>query len=156
LENQSYFNEELIALNLQEKSDEDVIDSLGKLLERRGYVKDTFIPSAIDRERVFATGLPLGKVNVAIPHTDSIHVTQQGIAVGILAEPVIFHVMGCQKNTIPVKVVFLLAIMKQDSQIDILQKLAEALQDHEFIERLCCSQSTGEVLNTLSTKFGKE
>lgn len=154
LDNLSIFQEDLIALGLQGNTCEEVIELLGRLLEKSGCVKDTFIASVISREKIFATGLPLEKINVAIPHTDSIHVNRQKIAVGVLANPVQFHVMGCVEELIPVHVVFLLAIKEQDDQVVILQKLAEMIQDLSFIEKIYCSHTTEEVLNALNTKFG--
>ena len=41
-----------------------------------------------EREKVFSTGLNFEEMGIAIPHTDSIHVNRQAIAVGILKEPV--------------------------------------------------------------------
>ncbi len=150
------FCEDLIVLGLHAKTCDEVIAALGRQMEASGCVKDTFTAAAMAREKEFATGLPLGTLNVALPHTDSIHVNEQRIAVGILDEPVEFHVMGCPDQLVPVHVVFLMAIKKQHDQVFVLQRLAEVIQEPSFIESLYASKSPSEALNILSCKFGME
>ena len=50
------------------------------------------------RESVYPTGLPVGEINVAIPHTDPEHVNNAAICLGILEKPVTFNVMGMEEK----------------------------------------------------------
>jgi PTS system galactitol-specific IIA component len=88
----NYLNESTISLNLEAETSTEVIHHLGEKLLAAGFVKDSFIEAAITREATLPTGLPLGgDINVAIPHTDIIHVIQSGVAMATLAKPVVFE-----------------------------------------------------------------
>lgn len=145
-----YFDQKLMALGLRSSSAEEVIESLGELLYQQGYVKDTFITSAIERERKFATGLPLGEINVALPHTDIDHVIRPAIAVGVLDSPVDFCTMGNPDKTIPVSVVFLLAIKDAQHQVGMLKCFAEFLQVPELVKEMTTAKSTKKIEQILS------
>lgn len=153
MEDNALFNEKIIALNLRASSSEEVINILGELLRSEGYVKDTFVENAIEREKEFSTGLPLGTINVALPHTDAIHVNQQAVAVGVLQAPVEFHVMGSPDQTVPVQIVFLMAIKDPDNQVKFLQTFAELLQNPEVTERIRCAQNVDEIIHLLQPQF---
>lgn len=44
-------NSDLIALNLEVKNKEEVIQELGKRMFEKGYVKSTYIDAVLERER---------------------------------------------------------------------------------------------------------
>lgn len=148
------FNEKIIALQIQANDSTEVIRQLGALLQAEGYVKNTFIESAIEREKVFATGLPLGKVNVALPHTDAEHVLHPAIALGSLREPVEFHVMGSPDDLIQVQLVFLMAI--QQDQVKMLQVLCDTFKDSSFLDDLLGARSKQEAITILNARFHKQ
>jgi len=120
---------------------------------KEGYVKETFIQSTIEREKEFSTGLPLGQVNIALPHTDSIHVIKQGIALGTLEKPVDFRVMGDPEKIIPVRLVFLLAIKEDKDQVKVLKKLIDVLQIPSIINCLLSAESAIEIKEVLISNF---
>jgi len=149
-----YFDQNLISLGLNVSSADEAIASLGKLLHMGGYVEDTFIENVIKREQEFATGLPLvGGINVAIPHTDSEHVKIPAIAVGVLANPVEFYVMGSPNNKTQVSLVFLLAIDEPDRQIEVLKSLVEFLQNPEMIKKITEAERAEVIVELLSKQF---
>lgn len=141
------FDEIYVSLGIQVTDAEHAIRFLGEQLQARGVVKDSFISSTIQREREFATGLPLGEINISLPHTDSIHVNRQGFALGVMANPVDFHVMGAPDQVIPVHIVILMAIKEQDNQVKALQKLAELFQNPALIQRIYEAKHTEEILD---------
>lgn len=149
----SIFEQEIIQFGLSAKNYTEAIQSLGDLLLKHGYVKDTYTKNAIDREKEFPTGLPLGKDNVALPHTDSIHVNRQGIALGILENPVDFHIMGNPEEVVPVRLVFLMAIKENDDQVKMLQVLMDMIQKPAFISTLLCAKSKAEILDILCSSI---
>ena len=56
-----------IVLNYPAKDAEDVVTELGRCLFEAGYVRDSFVQAALERERSLPTGLPLlGGINAAI------------------------------------------------------------------------------------------
>lgn len=59
-------NSDLIALNLEVKNKEEVIQELGKRMFEKGYVKSTYIDAVLEREKTLPTGLDIGEMCVAI------------------------------------------------------------------------------------------
>jgi PTS system galactitol-specific IIA component len=61
---------------------EEMLQIASKELYKKGYVKESFIKSVIDRERTNPTGLQVEDlINVAIPHTDIEHVIHPTIVI---------------------------------------------------------------------------
>ena len=102
---QGWVRADLVIAPMQAKSAAEAIAQLAACLQAGGFVKASWAQATIEREKTFATGLPTPEVGVAIPHTDIEHVLQQAIAVGILAEPVLFGEMGNPESTVPVRLV---------------------------------------------------
>jgi len=126
----------LIETRLDADDSAQVITTLGRLLFERGYVRDTFIQAVLDREQVFATGLPTAEIQVAIPHADVEHVLRSAIAVGILARPVAFGEMGNPDGTVQARIVFMLAVKESDSLVSLLQNLVGIFQDSLFLQQM--------------------
>jgi galactitol PTS system EIIA component len=125
------------SFHLTAKNSAEVISHLGKSLFEAGYVRESFVDAALDREKELPTGLPLqGNINAAIPHTDAEHVVKSGLAMATLAKPVIFHNMAIPEETVSVQLVFLLALNQPKTQIETLQAVAELLQKPEIVGQL--------------------
>lgn len=58
----------------------------------KGYVKSTYIDAVLEREKTLPTGLDIGEMCVAIPHTDSKHVNESNVALAVLKNPVEFRI----------------------------------------------------------------
>jgi galactitol PTS system EIIA component len=154
--NWTILHEDFVAIDMAAKSKKEAIYELSKLLEEKGYVKESFPQAVIDREEHFPTGLPTSLYGVAIPHTDSHHVLHTGIAVGVLKDPTEFTMMGTTDQTVQVQLVLLLAIQNPDSHIQVLQQLMELFQSPEILQRLKDTRSKKEVVNELTTHLTKE
>ena len=145
-----------IALGVEVQSSEQVIRLLAGRLEALGYVKPSYADAVVKREATMPTGLPLGQaVNVAIPHTDAVHVIRPGVALGVLSAPVDFANMEGPDEAVPVGVVFLLAINDKDKQIDMLQEIMEAIQDPATLGGLTRARTAEEVRSLLGAIPGK-
>jgi len=136
---------DLIIVQLEAINSQEIIQALGNKLFTMGYVKGSYVPAVINREGRFPTGLPLGEINVAIPHTDVEHVNKPAIAVATLAHPVAFNNMGDPSETLDVSIVFLLAMKEPHAQVDLLQNLVETFQNAEILERLLIATDGEEV-----------
>ncbi|MGB4595720.1 MAG: PTS sugar transporter subunit IIA [Anaerolineaceae bacterium] len=147
----NYLNESTISLNLEAETSTEVIQHLGKKLMDAGLVKDSFIEAAITRESTLPTGLPLdGDIHVAIPHTDIIHVIQSGVAMATLTKPVTFQNMVMPSEDVNVSIVFMLAIDQPHAQIEMLQEIAELLQDPVTLQRLKDAKEAQDVINAFA------
>ncbi|WP_027955531.1 PTS sugar transporter subunit IIA [Halobacillus kuroshimensis] len=148
-----YFNESVILLNLEAASKEEVLKIMGDNLLSYNLVKESFIPAIIAREEEYATGLPTAGVAVAIPHTDVDHVQRKAISVGVLKDAVEFGVMGDDKETIPVRIVFLLAMDESHSQLSLLQQLMGVFQTEEALMSILNEKNKTNIRSLLEEKL---
>lgn len=126
-----------VALHFTAHDSKEVITHLGNLLFAAGYVRDSFVDAALDRESRLPTGLPLsGEVNAAIPHTEVEHVLKPGLAIATLTTPVNFQNMVMPEEAVPCRLVFVMALDQPKAQIEMLQEIAGVLQNPVIIQSL--------------------
>jgi len=146
-----FLKDSTICLGVQAETSSDVIRHLGQKLLDAGLVKDSFIEAAILRESTMPTGLPLeGSIHVAIPHTDIIHVNQAGVAMAVLAKPVIFQDMVTPSEAVIVSIVFLMALDQPHAQIEMLSEIADILQNPDLLQRLVDAKEFQDVINAFA------
>jgi PTS system galactitol-specific IIA component len=149
----SWTQPELIQVNLEVKDSAEVIRILGGLLYEHGLVHDTFIEAVLEREKVFATGLPTPEIQVAIPHADVEHVKRSAIAVGVLADPVSFGEMGNPDGTVNVQIVCCLAVKESESLVSLLQNLVGVFQDAPFLRQILAQGNAEDVADLLNQRL---
>ena len=139
------FHEGLVEINLNAKSDEEIINLLGKRLLDYGYVDMRFIESVKKRERDFPTGLP-SIIPVAIPHTNASYCRKSAFAVGVLSKAVNFQEMGAPQNTLPIRIVFLLAVAEPKEQVRWLKRFMDLLKNEAVLREIRdCATASGIV-----------
>jgi PTS system galactitol-specific IIA component len=131
---QAWTETRFILTDLEAKDSSEAITRLGNLLYQHGFVRDSFVPAVLEREKVFATGLPTPEYHVAIPHTDPEHVIHPAIAIAVLKKPVEFGEMGNPDARLDVHIVCMLAVRQSDSLVTILQNLVEMFQTPGLLE----------------------
>lgn len=137
---------EAVALHYAAVESKDVISHLGKCLLDAGYVRESFVNAALDRENRLPTGLPLsGDINAAIPHTEVEHVLKPGLAMATLTVPVTFQNMVTPEEAVPCRLVFVMALDQPKAQIEMLQEIAGVLQNSVIIQRLMAASDFDEV-----------
>jgi len=140
-----------VRLQIEAIDSADVIAQLGSLLMEAGFVRDTFISAALERESQLPTGLPLGgKYNAAIPHTDVEHVIKPGLAMATLVKPISFQNMVQPDESVPVQLVFFMALDQPKAQVEMLQEIAMVLQDAQVIEELMNARDFADVNRILT------
>ena len=145
-----WFYEENLLIPLVASTKEEAIEKLGNLLFKNGFVKETYVPAVSAREQEFATGLPTNTVGVAIPHTDAHHVIKQGVAIGILPNPVTFCEMGDPDETpVDVRVLFMLAVPDKNKVMSVLQQVIGIIQSQDFLKTLITTTDREKLVETL-------
>ena len=134
-----------ILVNHLAQNREDIIRSLGGLLWKNNYVKDTFTEAVLDREIIFPTGLQTKTVGVAIPHTDTEHVIESTVAIATLTSPVVFMGMGYPDLEIPVSIVMMLAVSDKEKVMETLTKVISILENEATIKKLVDASTEQEV-----------
>jgi len=147
-------DERLILLNLDADTAEVVIRALGARLEAAGCVKPSWIEAALAREKVYATGLPT-EVPVGLPHTDAVHCLRPAIAVATLAQPVTWGRLGDPSQTVPVQIVFALAVVKPEEQVKTLTKLIDFCQKPENLRELYHAATVGQAAESLRRQLAE-
>lgn len=145
----------LIEPHLEVENCTQAITTLGQLLLDQGFVRDTFIQAVLDREKVFATGLPTPEIQVAIPHADVEHVRRSVIAIGVLPRPVEFGEMGNPDGTVQVSIVFMLAVKQSDSLVSLLQNLVGIFQDPIILHQILEAPDRESIAALINAKLPK-
>lgn len=138
---------ESVLLNCEFATAEEVITAIGNKLYDSGFVKESFVNAAIEREKKLPTGLPLGGgINAAIPHTEIEHVIKPALGMATLINEVNFRNMVSPDELVPVRLVFLLALEQPKAQIEMLQEVAGVLQNPDLVSDLLKLNSYKEVI----------
>lgn len=95
-------SKELILPQIEARDSADIFEQAGGKLVSLGYCKDSYVEALKIREKDFPTGVDMGGVGVAIPHTDVSHVLKKGIAIATTKKPVTFVQMGTDDETVEV------------------------------------------------------
>nr|UWI48891.1 PTS sugar transporter subunit IIA [Clostridioides difficile] len=143
-------NVDLISLGLEANDYESIIRELGNKMYQKEYVKNTYVNAVLEREKTLPTGLNIGEMCVAIPHTDSQHVNESNVAVGILKNPVKFNSMIDPTDKLNVELVFLLAVKNPDSQVKLLKDLMSVFQNIKLLRDIKEASTKEEVAELLN------
>lgn len=138
-------NKELVLLNEEAYSSDEILGKMANHLYHLGYVKSTFNKAVKDREIAFATGLPTESFGIAIPHADIEHVNNACICVATLKKPVDFRMMSNHDQIIKTSIVVMLALKEGHQHMELLSKLIMFIQDPVVLEKIYQSKSAKEV-----------
>ena len=131
-----------ILTGLPSESKEDAILRAGHLLEASGYVDPGYAESMLEREKIVSTYIGRG---LAIPHGTSetkALVRVSGIVILQYPDGVDF---GEEKARLVIGIAGV-----GDAHLDILTKIASALDDEEVFERLSVTDNPDEIFNQLT------
>ena len=146
----SLFREELVFIDLEAETREDLLTNLSQILIDKGYVKETYKKGILDREKIFPTGLITEGVKVAIPHTDAKHVNIPAILIAKLKKPIVFKEMGSGTDDVDASLIFMLAIDNPDNQLATLSKLMIVFSNGEILKNIYESKSPSKVIEMLN------
>ncbi|MEB7462958.1 PTS sugar transporter subunit IIA [Staphylococcus succinus] len=144
-----------IILNLEARTSDAALSELAELMYSNGYVKSSYKDAVIAREKSFATGLPTVYCSVAIPHTDIEHVEAKSIGVAVLKDTVPFVIMGEVKETTDVKLIFMLAMDKEDAQLSLLQKLMGIFQNDQLLKTIVNAKTRNEIAQVIEQELAE-
>lgn len=139
-----------VCVDVDATNPEAVIRLLAARLEALGAVAPSYADAVVAREATMPTGLPLCEdFAVAVPHTDPAHVLKPAIALATLRHAVPFRSMEDPDETLPVRLVFALALKDKNEQIDMLRRIASMLQDEPRLRRVAAAGDVEQVLEEL-------
>ncbi|MDO4813626.1 MAG: PTS sugar transporter subunit IIA [Gemella sp.] len=145
-----YFSKENIYLDVEGTTFEEILKNVNTSLVQRGKVKESFYEAVLEREKTFPTGLEFPGYNIAIPHTDSVHVNTNSIVVVKPKNPIVFRDMGTNSKELEVKVLLLLLISKNEDQVTVLSGIIKQFADAECYQNILESSSEEEIYNIIT------
>lgn len=142
-------NEQLIDVNLQGTTRDDIIDEMINKLDANGVLdsKTAFKEAIFTREAQSSTGIG---ANIAIPHGKSNAVKRPAVVFGL-------QQAGVDWNSIDgtdAKIIFMIAVPEKsagDAHLKILQMLSRKLMDDTFRENLLAVTTAEEAYQLLDT-----
>ncbi len=145
----SLMREDLIFLNRSFLNKEELIRFGSSILEKKGFVLNEYCEEVIGREEKYPTGLSLGDVNAAIPHSEIDFVKSPAVLFISLENSIMFKNMENPSEEVTVKIVFMLAINDGHEHMYILQDLVKILQTKELVELLTKIEKKSDVLELI-------
>lgn len=139
--------EEIIKLNLEGTTKDEVMDEMIALIDNTGVLSDkrAFKESLDEREQESSTGIGFG---IAIPHGKSEAVTEARVAFGVKEEGIDWDSMDGEDA----RLVFMIAVPVEnagDDHLKILQQLSRKLMDEDFRKALLSATSKDRVLQLI-------
>lgn len=144
---------DFILLNCCAKSKSEAIGMLGRKMQNKGFVKESFVDAVLEREKKYPTGLEIGKTNIAIPHTEPEHVNKPCIGVMVLNDTVPFQKMDDLTSLVNVKVIFLIALKNGHGHMELLRNIMLTCRDQSFLNELITADNIDEIKKELQRKL---
>lgn len=141
--------EDLIFLGVEGDTRDEVLKNISDELLARGIVKDTFYEALLKRENEYPTGLPIGDINVAVPHTFPENVNEIAVSVAVPKNPVVFYSMGDPDEEVVVSVICCLALKKIDENVRMLPSLMDFFANPDNLKSVLACKEPAEVMALL-------
>ncbi len=142
-------NANLIQLDLQANSKQEVFEELINILHAQGRISDkaTFLNDIQAREELGNTGFEDG---VAIPHAKSAAVTQPAVAIGVSKKGIDYGA----EDGLPSKLFFMIASPDggDDHHIEVLAELSSKLIEEGFIDAFLNAETSEQAIEILIKK----
>ncbi|MCK1993816.1 PTS transporter subunit EIIA [Peribacillus muralis] len=142
-------NQDLVFLDRNWNTKEEVLDHLIDALDKQGFISDkkAYKQAVLEREQISATGMEAG---LAIPHGKSTAVKQAAVAFARVND----HIDDWESidPTNQVKYIFLLAIPQSEAastHLQLLAELSKRLMDQQYYKKLINSKDEVEFLKAL-------
>ncbi|MGH4121541.1 MAG: PTS sugar transporter subunit IIA [Clostridium sp.] len=139
-------NVNLIKLELNSKTKEDVIKEMVTILDKDGKLLDVdkYLQAVLDRETEFSTGIGMG---IAIPHGKSSGVKEPALVFGRSVDGIDYQSMDEELAHI----FFLIAVPEEssDEHLKILGQISRKLMHKELRDSLMKASSAEEIITLL-------
>ncbi|WP_315073157.1 PTS sugar transporter subunit IIA [uncultured Clostridium sp.] len=150
MELNKFINKNLIKVNLPCKDRNELFQMMHDEVFKYGYVESTYLDGLISRENVFPTGIKLTNYNVAIPHTDAIHVKEEFIAIAVPKSPIKFKLMEDETQEEEISLIFMLGLNKPHDQLEVLKELMEVIQQEDLVKQIIEAKDQDQIENLLN------
>lgn len=153
MEGKELFCKERIQIHLEASSQKDALKKTAELMEKTGIVKDDFFENILAREKKFPTGLKIGDIGIAIPHTDPEYVNEPGIAVSTMKDSVKFQRMDDPEEIVEAKIIFMLALQDGHNHLEMISSIVKMLSNKKVLNKLIQADSEETILETIHSNL---
>lgn len=150
------FQKELIKLNAEFSSTDEMFEALSNDLIENGYAETSFKQAIIEREKEFPTGLSTETEQLAIPHTDTKHIKKPFIYIVKLNQPLRFLQMATTDTWLDINIIFMLGIKEPSKQVGLLSLIIDKFKDEQFVNMFNSISTEEEMLAILQKQFRSE
>lgn len=153
MSNQELFNKDLVFLDYEIEDRDIFFKKFSEIMLEKDYVTDNFYEAIIQREKNYPTGLQTATIGVAIPHTDPEYILKPFIAVIRPKKEIEFEPMGIPEGRINAKLIFVLGVLKDGGQIEVLQKLMNMFMNETVVNKLLNTNNEEKIIKIISDFF---
>lgn len=125
---------DLINLETNAVSLEELFKIISEDLSRKGLVKETYLESLLEREANFPTGLVTQHLNIGMPHTDVEHIEEPFMYIVRNNSDLDNKQMG-DNSAMKTRDFFFLGIKDPSKQVGLLSELMELFMDKAFVDQ---------------------
>lgn len=150
MNNKIVFNEKSVYKIYKNMNQMEILEYLADKLYNLGYVEKNYKSSVIEREKEFPTGLFMGGINVAIPHTEGTYVKRSAVAVGILDNSVEFNSMDGSDKIVKVSIVIMLALDNSNDHVEMLAKIIKLIKNQKRLKELISTNNETMIYKLMS------
>lgn len=143
---------ELILSNYEAADRFQVIRELGRSALQHGYVEKPFMPTILEREESYPTGLEIS-LPIALPHVGE-SCNRSFLSMAVLKKPVGFYSMDGSGKELKVEIVFLFGITNPQDQVKVLKKFMQVFRDRDSLQILKDAAGPRQVLEILKQLLG--
>lgn len=140
-------------INVEYSNTSEYFKETFEKMYKTNSVCEKYLDSIIDREKIFPTGLKIGNINIAIPHTDHKYSNVEGIVLSTLKSPIIFKRMDDPDKDVSVDIIIHLFFNTGDKKVEVLQKLMALVQNQEKLKEILKCKNENEIKNIIKNLF---
>lgn len=148
------FDRKLILNGITAGNRQDLFSQVSQILEKEGYVEETYLAALNSREDEFPTGVITEYLPIALPHANPVNVKEPFIAVVQLDSPIHVLQMGLNEDE-QTQTFFFLGIVKetQNLQVKLLQRFMQLMNNQEFVDKFKAIENSDKMYQLLTTEF---
>lgn len=150
MELNKFIDERMIKVNLPCKDKNELFQIMHDEAFKYGYVEPSYLEGLMSREKIFPTGIKLSNYNVAIPHTDAIHIKEEFIAIVVPENPIKFKLMEDETEEEEISLVFMLGLNKPHSQLEVLKELMGLIQREDLVKQIIDAKDQDQIQEILN------
>ena len=134
-----------VQFGITAENPEEVIRILSDTLYHEGCVTKEYADAAVEREKLYPTGLPIPCLGVAIPHAGAEHALKEAYAIGKLQQTISFTQMGEIEKQVAAELIVLIAIPNPDKQLPAISRLVAMFSNAELVARIRDCETEAEL-----------